>query len=60
MTRAFLAAAALLVVAAPVTASPIVAPYVEMFSCDAHSITLTHELGNPPPTGPFPAGEAIE
>jgi hypothetical protein len=40
------------------------APYVELPVCDAHEITLSHELGNPPappfgPTGPFPPEEAI-
>jgi hypothetical protein len=43
MTRAFIAAAGLLVVAAPVIASPITAPYAELFSCDSHLITLTEE-----------------
>ena len=48
-------------------AVPIVAPYGELPPCDAHSITLTEELGNPlpPPAppfgfpGPFPIDEAI-
>lgn len=51
-------------------AMPIVAPYAELPPCDAHSITLMDELGNPlpPPVGvvppfggpgPFPADEAI-
>jgi hypothetical protein len=48
-------------------AMPIVAPYAELPPCDAHSITLTDELGNPAPPlvppfgapGPFPADEAI-
>jgi hypothetical protein len=48
-------------------AMPIVAPYGELPPCDAHSITLTEELGNPAPPlippfgppGPFPADEAI-
>jgi hypothetical protein len=48
-------------------AVPIVAPYGELPPCDAHSITLMDELGNPMPpmlppfggAGPFPADEAI-
>jgi hypothetical protein len=48
-------------------AVPVIAPYVELPPCDAHSITLTDELGNPLPPllppfggpGPFPADEAI-
>src|SRR5262245_50224804 len=59
MTRVFLLAAALFVVATPSAASPIIAPYAELASCDAHAITLTEELGNPPPIGSFPLGEAI-
>lgn len=45
-------------------AVPIVAPYAELPPCDAHSITLMDELGNPPVVpfggpGPFPFDEAI-
>jgi len=48
-------------------AMPIIAPYAELPPCDAHTITLTEELGNPAPplippfggAGPFPADEAI-
>ena len=61
MTRILPAAAiAILLVAGPVSASTIVAPYVELGSCDAHAITLSEELGNPVGAGgTFPADEAI-
>jgi hypothetical protein len=57
----------LFLLALDVGAVPVVAPYVELPPCDLHTITLTHELGNPAPPvippfggpGPFPADEAI-
>jgi hypothetical protein len=59
-----LAAALALSISGRAEAVPGVHPYVEDPKCDAHSITLGHELGNPPvvpygPTGPFPDPEAI-
>jgi hypothetical protein len=59
MNRLSIAATSAVVLGAwciPAAAVPIVAPYVEDPNCDAHIITLTHELGNVPP---FPAAEAI-
>lgn len=45
--------------AVPAQAVPTIAPYAELPPCDAHAITLTHELGNPPAAGAFPPDEAI-
>ena len=56
ISTATLCAAAIATWAAPASAVPTVAPYVEDPICDAHIITLSHELGNVPP---FPPGEAI-
>ena len=54
------AAVAIFTAAGPVGAVPTVAPYVEHPFCDAHAITLSHELGNPAGLGGlFPLGEAI-
>jgi hypothetical protein len=35
-------------------------PFVDDPRCDPDDIALSHELGNPPPVGPFPPEEAID